>query len=47
MSENATSQEFTEEDPYLEALKNEIVLENLRIAVNLQVTAPQHPCANV
>ena len=32
-----------EEDPDLEALENEITLENLRIAVNLQVTAPQHP----
>ncbi|PFX13900.1 hypothetical protein AWC38_SpisGene21984 [Stylophora pistillata] len=42
-SEIATSQEFTEEDPDLEALENEIALENLRIAVNLQVTAPQHP----
>ena len=42
-SEYATSQEFTEEDPDLEALENEIVLENLRIAINLQVTAPQHP----
>lgn len=42
-SENPTSQEFTEEDPDLEALENEIALENLRIAVNLQVTAPQHP----
>ena len=42
-SEYATSQEFTEEDPDLEVLENEIVLENLRIAINLQVTAPQHP----
>ena len=42
-SEYSTSQEFTEEDPDLEALENEITLENLRIAVNLQVTAPQHP----
>ena len=42
-SEYATSQEFTEEDPDLEALENEIVLENLRIAVNLKVTAPHHP----
>ena len=42
-SEYSTSQEFSEEDPDLEALENEITLENLRIAVNLQVTAPQHP----
>ena len=42
-SEYATSQEFTEEDPDLEVLENETVLENLRIAINLQVTAPQHP----
>ena len=42
-SEYSTSQEFTEEDPDLEALENEITLENLCIAVNLQVTAPQHP----
>ena len=42
-SENPTSQEFTEEDPDLEAVENEIALENLRIAVNLQVTAPQYP----
>ena len=42
-SENATSQELTTEDSDLEALGNEIALENLRIAVNLQVTVPQHP----
>ena len=42
-SENATSQELTAEDSDLEALGNEIALENLRIAVNLQVTVPQHP----
>ena len=42
-SEYATSQEFTEKDPNLEVLENETVLENLRIAINLQVTAPQHP----
>ena len=42
-SEYSTSQEFTEKDPDLEALENEITLENLCIAVNLQVTAPQHP----
>ena len=42
-SKNATSQEFTEEDPDLEALENEIALENLRIVVNLQVPAPRHP----
>ena len=42
-SENPTSQEFTEEDPDLEAVENEISLENLRRAVNLQVTAPQYP----
>ena len=42
-SEYSKSQEFTEEDPDLEALENEITLENLRIAVNLQVTAPHHP----
>ena len=29
-SEYSTSQEFTEEDPDLEALENEITLENLR-----------------
>ena len=37
------SQEFMEEDPDLEALENEIALEDLRITVNLQVPAPQHP----
>ena len=42
-SEYSTSQEFSEEDPDLEALENEIALENLRIAVDFQVTAPQHP----
>ena len=42
-SEYSTSQEFIEEDPDLKALENEITLENLRITVNLQVTAPQHP----
>lgn len=42
-SENATNQELTAEDSDLEALENEITLENLRMAVNLQVTAPQHP----
>ena len=42
-SENATSQELRAEDSDLEALGNEIALENLRIAVNLQVTVPQHP----
>ena len=43
-SEYSTSQEFTEEDPDLEALETEITLENLLcISVNLQVTAPQHP----
>ena len=42
-SEYATGQEFTEKDPNLEVLENETVLENLRIAINLQVTAPQHP----
>ena len=41
--EKDTSQEFTEEDPDLKALENEITLENLRIAANLQVTAPHHP----
>ena len=39
-SEYATSQEFTEEDPDLEVLENEIALEKLHIAINLQVTAP-------
>lgn len=40
---NATNQELTAEDSDLEALENEITLEKLRMAVNLQVTAPQHP----
>ena len=42
MSENAMSQEFMEEDLDLEALENEIALENLRIAVNFQVPVPKH-----
>ena len=42
-SEDATGQEFTAEDPDLEALENEVAFENLRIAVNLKNTAPQHP----
>ena len=42
-NKNVTSQESTKEDPDLEALENQIALENLRIAVNLQVPAPQHP----
>ena len=42
-SEDATRQEFTKEDPDLEALENDVAFENLRIAVNLKNTAPQHP----